>query len=64
MTLDELIGSGAITSVVHRASEAGPGALFCALPGLRADGHDYVAEAASRGAAAAVVVTRFLPYGT
>ncbi|MGE0028386.1 MAG: UDP-N-acetylmuramoyl-L-alanyl-D-glutamate--2,6-diaminopimelate ligase [Thermoleophilia bacterium] len=55
MTLDELIGSGAITSVVHRASEAGPGALFCALPGLRADGHDYVAEAASRGAAAAVV---------
>ena len=55
MTLDELIGSGAITSVVHRASEAGPGSLFCALPGLRADGHDYVAEAASRGAAAAVV---------
>ncbi len=55
MTLDELIGSGAITSVVHRASEAGPGALFCALPGLRADGHDFVAEAASRGAAAAVV---------
>jgi UDP-N-acetylmuramoyl-L-alanyl-D-glutamate--2,6-diaminopimelate ligase len=55
MTLDELIGSGAITSVVHRASEAGPGALFCALPGLRADGHDFVAEAASRGASAAVV---------
>jgi UDP-N-acetylmuramoyl-L-alanyl-D-glutamate--2,6-diaminopimelate ligase len=70
MTLEELIGSGpggrlvptdattadpVITSIVHRASDAGPGALFCALPGLRADGHDFAAEAVARGAAAAMV---------
>ena len=44
-----------ITSIVHRAGDAGPGALFCALPGLRADGHDFAAEAVARGAAAAMV---------
>jgi UDP-N-acetylmuramoyl-tripeptide--D-alanyl-D-alanine ligase len=32
-----------------------PGNLFVALPGARADGHDFVAEAARRGAAAALV---------
>jgi UDP-N-acetylmuramoyl-tripeptide--D-alanyl-D-alanine ligase len=32
-----------------------PGALFIALKGERADGHDYVADAFSRGAIAAVV---------
>lgn len=32
-----------------------PGDLFCAIPGLRTDGHRYVAEAARRGAAAAAV---------
>ena len=31
----------AITSIVHRADDAGPGALFCALRGARADGHDF-----------------------
>jgi UDP-N-acetylmuramoyl-L-alanyl-D-glutamate--2,6-diaminopimelate ligase len=40
---------------VHRAGEAGPGALFCAIPGLRADGHDFAAEAVARGAAALLV---------
>jgi UDP-N-acetylmuramoyl-L-alanyl-D-glutamate--2,6-diaminopimelate ligase len=48
-------GPTAITSVVHRAAEAGPGALFCAIPGLRADGHDFAAEAVERGAAALLV---------
>jgi len=33
-----------------------PKALFFALPGARVDGHDYVARAASLGAAGAVVV--------
>lgn len=33
---------------------AGPGTLFFALPGSRADGHDFVCEAVSRGAAAVV----------
>ena len=53
MTLHELIGEpGAIVSApsgLHRAHpppRGGPGALFCALPGAMADGHDYVAEAA------------------
>ena len=41
-----------IRTVVDRAEDAGPGALFCALRGLRADGHDFAAEAVARGAAA------------
>ena len=49
-----------IRTVVHRAEEAGPGALFCALRGLRADGHDFAAEAVARGAAA-LMVERELP---
>jgi len=32
-----------------------PGDLFAALPGARTDGHDHVAEAAARGAVAALV---------
>ena len=48
-------GETAISSIVHRADEAGPGALFCALPGRRADGHDFAAEAVARGAAAVMV---------
>lgn len=35
-----------------------PGNLFVALPGARADGHDFVAEAARRGAVAALVSRR------
>ena len=49
-----------IRTVVHRAEEAGPGALFCALRGLRADGHDFAAEAVA-GGAAALMVERELP---
>jgi UDP-N-acetylmuramoyl-L-alanyl-D-glutamate--2,6-diaminopimelate ligase len=44
-----------ITSIVHRADDAGPGALFCALRGGRADGHDFAGEAVARGAAALLV---------
>ena len=69
MTLQELIGSGplgrvagaadsgdtAITSVVHRAQDAEPGSLFCAIRGARADGHDHAAEAVARGAVALIV---------
>ncbi len=44
-----------IASIVHRAEDAGPGALFCALRGTRADGHDFAAEAVARGAAALMV---------
>lgn len=45
-------GATTITSVVHRADAAGPGALFCAIPGHRADGHDFAAAAVAAGAAA------------
>ena len=48
-------GGTTVTAVADRADEAGPGTLFCAVPGLRADGHDFAAEAVARGAAAVLV---------
>ncbi len=36
--------------VVIDSREAGAGALFAALPGERADGHDFAADAAAAGA--------------
>ncbi|MDR1264536.1 MAG: UDP-N-acetylmuramoyl-tripeptide--D-alanyl-D-alanine ligase [Propionibacteriaceae bacterium] len=41
--------------VVIDSRQTTPGALFVALPGERADGHDFVAEAAAHGAGAALV---------
>jgi UDP-N-acetylmuramoyl-tripeptide--D-alanyl-D-alanine ligase len=38
--------------VVIDSRQAGPGALFAALPGERADGHDFAAQAVAAGAAA------------
>jgi len=46
--------------VVIDSRLAGPGALFAALPGTRADGHDFAAAAAA-GGAAAVLGSRPLP---
>ncbi len=46
---------GSVTSVVTDSREAGPGSLFVALPGQHADGHDFVADAFSRGAGGALV---------
>ena len=40
--------------VVIDSRQATPGALFVAVPGERVDGHDYLAAAASGGAAAAL----------
>jgi UDP-N-acetylmuramoyl-tripeptide--D-alanyl-D-alanine ligase len=39
-------------SVVIDSRQAGPGALFAALPGERADGHDFAVAAVERGAVA------------
>ena len=39
-------------SVVIDSRQAGPGALFAALPGERVDGHDFAAAAVDRGAVA------------
>ncbi len=43
--------------VIIDSRAAAPGALFAALPGTRADGHDFAAQAAAAGAAA-VLATR------
>ncbi|WP_075301126.1 MULTISPECIES: UDP-N-acetylmuramoyl-tripeptide--D-alanyl-D-alanine ligase [unclassified Pseudonocardia] len=39
-----------VTAVEFDSRKAGPGALFLALPGERADGHDFAAGAVTRGA--------------
>jgi len=44
-----------ITMTVMDSRRVEPGALFVALKGEHADGHDYVADAFSRGAVAAIV---------
>src|SRR6185295_5811334 len=42
----------AVTGVTLRASDVHPGDLFAALPGARAHGADFAAEALARGAVA------------
>jgi UDP-N-acetylmuramoyl-tripeptide--D-alanyl-D-alanine ligase len=44
-----------VDHVVIDSRQAGPSALFVALPGTRTDGHDHVDEAYQRGAAATLV---------
>jgi UDP-N-acetylmuramoyl-tripeptide--D-alanyl-D-alanine ligase len=48
--------NGTVTGpVVIDSRKAGPGSLFAALPGQRADGHDFAAQAVAAGATAALV---------
>ena len=57
----EASGSGDVLvgpDVVIDSRRVTPGCLFVALPGERVDGHDYVADAAASGAAAALVTRR------
>lgn len=54
-SVDPVIGALAVDS-----REVIPGALFFAFPGVNADGHDYVAQAVAKGAAA-VVAERSIP---
>jgi len=49
-----------VTSVTSDSRAVTPGTLFCCLPGSRADGHDFAAQAASQGAAA-ILAARELP---
>jgi UDP-N-acetylmuramoyl-L-alanyl-D-glutamate--2,6-diaminopimelate ligase len=44
-----------ITGVTHDSRTAGPGTIFFALPGLRHDGHQFVAGAVAAGAAGVCV---------
>ncbi len=44
-----------IASVACDDRQAGPGTLFCCVPGFTRDGHDFAAAAVERGAAALLV---------
>jgi len=44
-----------IGSIHYRAQDVRPGGLFVAIPGLTADGHDFIDTAIDKGAAAVVV---------
>jgi UDP-N-acetylmuramoyl-L-alanyl-D-glutamate--2,6-diaminopimelate ligase len=53
----EIIGPGVaeFSAVEYDSRRVRPGALFVAIPGGRADGHDYLQQAAAAGAAALLV---------
>jgi UDP-N-acetylmuramoyl-L-alanyl-D-glutamate--2,6-diaminopimelate ligase len=42
---------GAVTAVTHDSAAVTPGACFVAIPGRRADGHDFIPQALACGAA-------------
>jgi UDP-N-acetylmuramoyl-L-alanyl-D-glutamate--2,6-diaminopimelate ligase len=56
----EVLGRPAVEvlDLAYDARAVTPGALFFAVPGERADGHDFAVEAVERGAVAAVVERR------
>lgn len=54
----------AITNVQIDSRSCSPGSLFVALPGARTDGHRHLADAADRGAVAALVEPRRVASGT
>jgi UDP-N-acetylmuramoyl-L-alanyl-D-glutamate--2,6-diaminopimelate ligase len=49
------LGDVAVRGIAYDSRRVGAGAVFVAVPGAHADGHAHVAEAAARGAVAAVV---------
>ena len=58
-THGRLLGADAeVTGVAIDTRKLQPGDLFVAIKGERADGHDYLAEAAARGAVAALVTRK------
>ena len=46
-----------ITALVNDSRQAGPGALFFALPGTKADGADFMRQALEKGSAAVISAT-------
>lgn len=46
---------GKITGITNDSRRVEPGAVYAAIPGAKADGHDYAESALKRGAAAVVV---------
>jgi UDP-N-acetylmuramoyl-L-alanyl-D-glutamate--2,6-diaminopimelate ligase len=57
-------GDYEVARVVYDSRQARPGDLFVAVSGLRVDGHDHAAAAASQGAALALERPLALPDGT
>ena len=53
-----------ITGLTADSRQARPGYLFAALPGTKADGRDFIADALARGVAAVLVPSRFEIEGT
>ena len=52
----ELLGPDVdVSAICCDSRHASPGALFVAVPGYRTDGHEHIAEAATRGAVAVAV---------
>jgi UDP-N-acetylmuramoyl-L-alanyl-D-glutamate--2,6-diaminopimelate ligase len=51
----DALGGIAVAGVTHDSRAVRAGWLFVAVPGLHVDGHDFVPEAAARGAGAALV---------
>jgi UDP-N-acetylmuramoyl-L-alanyl-D-glutamate--2,6-diaminopimelate ligase len=49
-----------VVAVTHDSRAAGPGTLFCCIPGERADGHDFAPAAVAAGATA-LLCERALP---
>ena len=46
------VASVEVTSIELDSRHAGPGVLFCCLPGTSLDGHEFAADAVGRGAVA------------
>lgn len=55
VALPELLAVRTVTGVEERAARVRPGSVFVAIPGFTVDGHQFVADAARRGAVAVVV---------
>jgi len=41
---------GEVTEVCYDSRQCRPGSLFVAIPGLKTDGHAFIADAVARGA--------------
>jgi UDP-N-acetylmuramoyl-L-alanyl-D-glutamate--2,6-diaminopimelate ligase len=58
MTLRELMGNGApeveVSGLAYSSASVSAGTLFFCVPGFKADGHDFAADAVRRGAVALV----------
>ncbi len=52
---DAAVGRVRVRSVTYDSRRSSPGALFVAVPGAHADGHDHAADAVAAGAVALVV---------